>query len=192
MSLHNISEDFYEQVKPGLHRRIGRDLRLARRVLDLGCGACDLACYLSDTYRQEITGVDISSDGFPHSRRSRRGMRLRCLRCDATHLDFLAEHAMDAVVTMWALHEMTNVEGILGEVRRVLRSGGELLVVDFPRDSLAQRLWNEDYYTPEEVKALLRGTPFGDVRVREIDQGQMLWARGHKPTIDESGGKIHG
>ncbi len=33
------------------------------------------------------------------------------------------------------------------EAKRVLRLGGEVLIVDFPRCSLAQRLWNEDYYT---------------------------------------------
>ena len=60
-----IPNNFYERIKPRLHRRIGREVRLARRVLDLGCGSCDLVQYLAGTYGQEIAGVDISDGSFP-------------------------------------------------------------------------------------------------------------------------------
>ncbi len=179
-----MKDDFYERMKPRLHKRIGRELRLARHVLDLGCGSCDLVRYLVETYCQEVTGVDIASDSFPKRRRSREGVRFRCLRRDAVRLPFAADGSADAVVTMWALHEMKRPTSVLAETRRVLRSGGELLVVDFPKDSLAQKLWDEDYYRPDEVKRLLEETGFSEVRVRLIERGQVIWARAYQPMAE--------
>jgi len=176
-----VKDDFYNEIKPHLHRRIGRELRLARRVLDLGCGACDLVEYLADTYCQEVTGIDVSSGSFPSGRRAGRGSRFRCLKRDAARLGFIAEGSMDAVVTMWALHEMKRPKVILKEAHRVLRRGGEILVVDFPKGSFAQELWNEDYYCPEEVKTLLKDAGFESVTVRLIEREQVMWARGHRP-----------
>ena len=175
-----VSQNIYEQIKPSLHRRIGRELRLARFVLDLGCGSCDLVKYLVDTYCQQVIGVDVSSGSFPSGRHTRTGARFRCLKRDAVRLDFVDDGSVDAVVMMWALHEMKQPEAILGEARRVLRPGGELLIVDFPRGSLAQKLWNEDYYRPAEVKRLLVDAGFADIRTRLIEQQQVLWARGHQ------------
>ena len=67
----NSGGQVYEKIKPRLHRRIGRELRLAHRVLDLGCGSCELVRYLADAYEQQVTGVDISSGSFlrrwPHN-----------------------------------------------------------------------------------------------------------------------------
>lgn len=175
------SENIYEQIKPRLHRRIGKELRLARRVLDLGCGSCDLVRYLATTYQQQIIGVDIRSGSFPTRRSASSGVRFRCLEQDAARLAFAADQTIDAVIMMWALHEMDRPAAILEEARRVLRPGGEILIVDFPRGSLAQKLWNEDYYRPGEVKRLLVNAGFTDIRVRLIEQQQVLWARAHQP-----------
>jgi len=181
MPAERTSQNVYEQIKPRLHRRIGRELRLARRVLDLGCGCCDLVRYLAATYKQQVTGVDIRSGSFPRRRVSSNGVRFRCLGRNAARLGFAADRSVDAVVMMWALHEMDQPEAILTEARRVLRPGGEVLIVDFPRGSLAQKLWNEHYYRPEEVERLLVNAGFADVRTRLIEHRQVLWARAHRP-----------
>jgi len=68
MSPAKLSDNFYDKIKPRLYQRIGRELRLAYRVLDLGCGACELARHLSETYGQKVTGVDISANSFPNNR----------------------------------------------------------------------------------------------------------------------------
>jgi ubiquinone/menaquinone biosynthesis C-methylase UbiE len=98
-------------------------------------------------------------------------------------LGFVDDGSVDAVVTMWALHEMKRPKAILTETRRVLRSGGEILIVDFPKDSLAQTLWNENYYRPEDVKTLLKEAGFESVAVRLIEDEQVLWARGRRPRL---------
>jgi len=97
------SENLYEQIKPRLHRRIGRELRLAGRVLDLGCGSCDLVQYMAATYKQQITGVDTRSGSFPRQRVSSNGVRFRCLRRDAVRLKFAEDQSVDAVIMMLSL-----------------------------------------------------------------------------------------
>jgi len=59
-----LSENFYDKIKPRLYQRLGRELHSANHVLDIGCGNCELVGYLSETYGQKVTGIDISSVGF--------------------------------------------------------------------------------------------------------------------------------
>jgi len=186
MSKKNLPENFYERIKPQLQRRIGRELRLAGRILDLGCGSCELDRYLVDTYHQKVTGVDIVSANFPKHRRSRSGQRFHCICQDAAHLKSIRDGAVDAVVTMEALHEMKRPKAILVEANRVLRPGGKILVVDFPRGSLAQRLWDENYYSPTEIGRMLKQAGFVEVRVKTIERGQLMWGTGYRPCCESS------
>lgn len=175
-----FASDFYERRRPEIRRRIGRALRLAGRVVDLGCGNCVLARYLAQTWRQHVVGIDISPDALPKDMHRRTDINLRCIRHDAEHLGFLADSSVDAVVSKWALHEMTHPRKILREALRILRPGGTVLIVEFPRDSLAQRLWNENYFEPWQLRAMLTQAGFREVRIRLAFQAQLMWARGWK------------
>jgi len=106
---------------------------------------------------------------------------VRCIKADASHLDFLSEGSMDAVVTTWALHEMNDRQHAVAEAYRVLRPGGKMLIVDFPKGSLAQRLWNENYLTAPEAGTLLKDAGFVRVRARTIHDAQVIWAIGTRP-----------
>ena len=192
MSPDMLTDDFYDRIKPRLYRRIGRELRLAGRVLDLGCGSCDLVCYLAQTYRQHVTGVDIAAKKFPKHHhqpdgsRAKRTPRFRCIKRDARHLDFVADGSVDAIVSLYALHEMTYPKAVFREMHRVLRPGGEVLIVDFPRDSLAEKLWQEKYYSPDEIAAMMRKAKFDQIKAKLIESLQLIWARGFHP-IDSRG-----
>jgi ubiquinone/menaquinone biosynthesis C-methylase UbiE len=180
----SLPDDFYEKIRPRLYRRIGEELREARRVLDLGCGGCELGRFLAETHGQEVIGVDVADGSFPgpHELKRRTRPRLKCVKADARRLAFLAAGAVDAVVILWALHELRQARAVLVEARRVLRVGGKLLIVDFPRGSLAQRLWNEDYYTPHQVSDLLAATGYVDVSAGLVERGQVLWAKAFRDT----------
>jgi ubiquinone/menaquinone biosynthesis C-methylase UbiE len=181
METAKLSENFYDEIKPRLNERIGRELCLAYRVLDLGCGACELAKYLSETYGQKVTGVDISANGFPNNRDiTKNTRRIRCIRKDAARLTFVRNETIDAVIISWALHEMKNPQAVLQEAHRVLRPGGKVLIVEFPRNSLAQKLWNENYYTIKELTGSVRKAGFEDIRARRIEQKQVLWVTGFR------------
>jgi ubiquinone/menaquinone biosynthesis C-methylase UbiE len=183
MSPTKLSDNFYDKIKPRLYQRVGKELCLAYRVLDLGCGACELAQYLSKTYGQKVTGVDISDNGFLNNRNITKNNRhIRCIRKDAARLTFIRNETTDAVVMFWALHEMKNPQAVLQEAHRVLRPGGKLLVVEFPRSSLAQKLWNENYYTSKELTDSLRKSGFKDIRAIRIERRQVLWVDGHRAT----------
>jgi len=176
-----LTDNFYVEIKPRLQERIGRELRLAYRVLDLGCGACELAQYLSETYGQKVTGVDISANSFPNNRSiTKNTKRIRCIRKDAARLTFIRNETIDAAIIFWALHEMKNPQAILQEAHRALRPGGKILVVEFPRNSLAQKLWNENYYTGKELTGFLRKAGFKDIRAKRIEHKQILWLTGFR------------
>jgi ubiquinone/menaquinone biosynthesis C-methylase UbiE len=181
MSPLKLSDNFYDKIKPRLYQRVGKELRLAYRVLDLGCGACELARHLSETYGQKVTGVDISANSFPNNRNTTKNTRrIRCIRKDAAQLTFIRNKTMDAAIMFWALHEMKNYQAILQEAHRVLRPGGEILIVEFPRNSLAQELWNENYFTIKELTSSLHEAGFKDVRTKRIEYKQILWVTGFR------------
>ncbi|MCK4412286.1 MAG: hypothetical protein KAY32_01955, partial [Candidatus Eisenbacteria sp.] len=60
-----IADDFYEKNKDRLYRRVARELRSARRIVDVGCGDCDLAGLLAEVQRREVIGVDVVDAVFP-------------------------------------------------------------------------------------------------------------------------------
>ena len=138
--------------------------------------------YLTRTYRQKVIGVDISGGSFPRRRHTSDGQRFRCIRKNAKQLGFVKDASLDAVVSMLAFHEMEHPKAILAEAYRILRPGGELLIVDFPRDSLAQELWDENYYRPEEIEMLLKEAGFKGATARLIEQEQIIWVHGYQPA----------
>ena len=174
-----LQDDFYERFWPRLYRRIARELRSACRIVDIGCGGCELAELLAKANAcREVIGVDVSDGSFP-KRRNRRA--LRCVKADARSLDFFESGAVDAVVATSSLHEMDAPIAVLREARRILKPAGEILLVDFPPGSLAQRLWDEDYYSTGEVGEMLRRSGFERVTARRTARGQLTWARGFRP-----------
>ena len=173
-----LPNDFYEHIKGQLHRRICRELRSLKRLLDIGCGACELDRLIARQNRGHIIGLDISDTKFPGKEIRVRGVQ--CRKGDAGNLDFLDDGSIDGVISVYALHEIKNALKALKEARRVLRLGGRIIIVDFLRDSLAQRLWNENYYTKSQVASILRRGGFVNVKSKTVFQGQLIWAQGYK------------
>ena len=181
MNQAKVSDNFYDRIKHRLYKRVGLELHLAYRVLDLGCGACELVQYLSETYGQKVTGVDISANSFPNKRKIAKNIKgVRCIRKDAAQLGFIRNETIDAAVIFWALHEMKKPQTILQEAHRVLRPGGEVLVVEFPRNSLAKELWNENYFTIKELTGFLCKAGFESIHIKQIEHKQILWVNGYR------------
>jgi len=179
----NLNEDFYEKLRPRLYRRIARELEAAERILDLGCGGCELVKFLSKKHGKEVMGVDISATDFPAESGAEQASlrKFDCIKRDARRLDFIESGTDDAVVSVYSLHEMARPQAVLREARRVLRPGGQILIIDFPRGSLAQKLWDEKYYALDDVEEMMRRAEFIDLECRLIERSQIIWCSGRKP-----------
>ena len=98
-----------------------------RRILDAGCGAGPLAAALRDR-GAEITGFD-SSPAMVELARRRLGTDTDVLVADLAEPLPFATGEFDDVVVSLVLHYLEDWTGPLAELRRVLKTGGRLLVV---------------------------------------------------------------
>ena len=107
------------------------------RVLDLACGTGDLAA-LAAARGARVVGVDFT---VAMLRRARARLPEAALvRADAARLPF-TDGSVDAAVCGFALRNLVEREPVLRELRRVLRPGGRVALLDAgrPRNPLLRR-----------------------------------------------------
>jgi demethylmenaquinone methyltransferase / 2-methoxy-6-polyprenyl-1,4-benzoquinol methylase len=105
-----------------------------RRVLDLATGTADLAIMLKQARPAAcVVGVDFAEAMLAAGRRklARLGLDVRLTRADALALPF-ADAAFDALTVAYGLRNFADVSRGLLEMRRVLRAGGRVVVLEFP------------------------------------------------------------
>jgi SAM-dependent methyltransferase len=96
------------------------------RVLDLGCGAGQLASYLADAGAAEVVGIDASERMLDVARARRAHPRVSYLRGAMEDADF-PPGAFDLVVSSLALHYVRDYAGLVGRIARWLAPGGPLV-----------------------------------------------------------------
>jgi demethylmenaquinone methyltransferase/2-methoxy-6-polyprenyl-1,4-benzoquinol methylase len=118
-------------------------IRAGDTVLDLGCGTGDLAGEAL-ARGARVVGVDVSAGMLRRARA--RGLAALFTRADALSLP-LPDACCHAVVSGFALRNLTDVAAALREASRVLRAGGRiaLLEVDTPANP-ALRLGHRLYF----------------------------------------------
>jgi demethylmenaquinone methyltransferase/2-methoxy-6-polyprenyl-1,4-benzoquinol methylase len=130
----------------GLDRRWRREtvaavVRQGDRVLDLCCGTGDLAVAAA-LAGGKVTGLDFSDPMLERARR--KSSEVEWVSGDALSPPF-PEGSFDAVTIGFGLRNLANVERGLAEMRRVLRPGGRVAILEItrPRGVLAPfyRFW---------------------------------------------------
>lgn len=155
------------------------------RILEVGCGggqlSAEIAVLVGPTGRVE--GVDISDDMVAAARLRFREQPfsswVHFTQADAAELPF-ADGSFDAAVSHMVLEYVNPIDIALRELRRVLRKGGRILVVDHDSDSVVWHssnpgrmakvllAWDEHLvhpWLPRDLEVRLRSAGFTDVRI---------------------------
>ena len=129
-------------MSAGLHRLWKRfavelaGVRAGARVLDVAAGTGDLAVLLAaragDAGQVWLTDINAEMLARGRDRLNDAGHALPAMRCDAEKLPFAADY-FDCVTVAFGLRNMTHKNTALGEMLRVLRPGGRLIVLEFSR-----------------------------------------------------------
>jgi demethylmenaquinone methyltransferase/2-methoxy-6-polyprenyl-1,4-benzoquinol methylase len=111
-------------------------VRTGERVLDVACGSGDLARAFARRVGSEgqvwLTDINRAMLAHGRDRLLDEGRALPLAQCDAERLPFRADY-FDCVSVAFGLRNMTHKEAALAEMRRVLKPGGRLLVLEFSR-----------------------------------------------------------
>ncbi|NNE71456.1 MAG: bifunctional demethylmenaquinone methyltransferase/2-methoxy-6-polyprenyl-1,4-benzoquinol methylase UbiE [Rhodothermales bacterium] len=123
-------------IDKGWRRRVIRMLMddAPSRVLDVATGTGDLAIAAADAGAKEVIGVDIAEEMLAVGRRKLPGRKLTekvtLQYGDAEHLPF-DDGAFDAATVAFGVRNFENLDAGLKEMERVLRPGGQLIVLEF-------------------------------------------------------------
>jgi ubiquinone/menaquinone biosynthesis C-methylase UbiE len=121
---------------PRVHRRLVElaAIEPGQRVLEIGCGTGNLALRAQRMHPDaEVVGIDPDPLALERARRKadRAGLSVRWDRGKAGELPY-PDESVDRVLSAFMFHHLDDTEkkSALAEVRRVLRPGGQLHLVD--------------------------------------------------------------
>lgn len=129
-------------MSAGLHRAWKRftvevsGVRPGDRVLDVAGGSGDLSRLFSNkvgpTGQVILTDINASMLAVGRDRLIDDGKAVPALQCDAEKLPFPDQY-FGCVIVAFGLRNMTHKDVALAEMRRVLKNGGKLLVLEFSK-----------------------------------------------------------
>ena len=111
-----------------------------KTVLDLGCGSGVLSCCFAKQGAQ-VTGIDLTETGVTLAKRNARaqGLDVTVARMNAEEMAF-ASNSFDYVFSWGVLHHTKDMSVALREVNRILKPGGEGLMMVYHRNSIVYYL----------------------------------------------------
>lgn len=129
-------------MSAGMHRGWKRfaveisGVRGGDKVLDIAGGSGDLSKLFAKKVGNEgqviLTDINASMLSVGRDRMLDAGLQVPALQCDAEKLPFPDQY-FDCVIVAFGLRNMTHKDLALAEMRRVLKVGGRLLVLEFSK-----------------------------------------------------------
>ncbi|MBA7644345.1 2-methoxy-6-polyprenyl-1,4-benzoquinol methylase [subsurface metagenome] len=169
-----MEENFYDKIRDKIFRRISKEIGERENILDLGCGDCRLAFFLVKDSNRKVTGIDLYGEDFPSilEKVKEEGIidRLRCVKKNASDLGSFSRGSFGAVVSMYSLHEFQSAPKALKEAFKILKRHGKIVIVDFIKGSLADRLWGERYYTSKRIEEMMKKAGFEDIEFQPLSK----------------------
>lgn len=101
-------------------------------VLDVACGTGDLSIELASHAQARVIGTDFCRPmlALANGKTERASLPIPYLEADAMRLSF-ADETFDAVTIAFGLRNLSNFRDGLAELRRILKPGGKLVVLEF-------------------------------------------------------------
>lgn len=112
-------------------------------ILDVATGTADLAIAETKLHPEKIIGVDISEKMLEVGKEKTKNYpNIELALGDSEHLQF-EDHTFDAVSVSFGVRNFENVPAGLSEMRRVLKTGGKVFILEFskPKNWLVRKLY---------------------------------------------------
>ena len=108
------------------------------KVLDVACGTGDLSLTLFENQQAKVFGIDFCRPmlEIAASKSAKSGVSLSFVEGDALSLPF-ASGTFDAATIAFGLRNLTSVEAGFRELRRILKPGGSVAVLEFSKPNAA-------------------------------------------------------
>ena len=158
-------EKFFSGIESSLHEE--------QDVLDLGCGVGRLAAVLAPRVRS-VLGVDVSGEMLDQAKEWCRDMpNVRFLQNDGVSLAGVPDGTIGLLMSYVVLHHIPRwaTLGYVGEARRVLRPGGEIVLqVPTWREGVAptppdDKTFEIRYYEEAEILGVLNHLGFVEASI---------------------------
>jgi len=178
-----------------LAKRIADELRPGDRVLEVAPGPGYLAIALAQLGSYRLAGLDVSRTFVRIARENamRSSVEVDFQEGDAAAMPFAAE-AFDFIVCRAAFKNFSDPVGALREMHRVLRPGGNALIIDMRNDASAKAIVDEvakmnlgridafltrttlsalrkRAYSKADFERMVQATPFGRCDIEEQPLG---------------------
>jgi len=120
------------------------------RILDVATGTGDLAFCICSLRPDHVTGIDIAAGMLSIAREKaiRKGLKdtVEFLEADAENIPF-PEGSFDAVTVAFGVRNFADLEKGLLEMKRILRPGGVMMILEFSHPSRAPWKQFYDFYS---------------------------------------------
>lgn len=166
------SKKRYDAVKPKeLLKEAG--LKAGDTVLDFGVGTGFFAVSALEIIGEngKLFGTDISKDMLEYTKeRTENFSNVELILSDENEIPVKEKNVAFAMMA-FVLHELPNKEKVLSQIKRILKPGGELLIIDWSTENIKKGPPVNDRISLENASKLLKETGFSVKTEKEKDFG---------------------